>query len=112
MAEKLSKESMQCNKPRPANDGKHKRVVKACANGQEKIVRYGAKGYSSNYSPEARKQYRKRHTKEANSSKLTAGWWAFHDLWSKGSTVFREGKSSGKGERFAKKGNALRNAMK
>ncbi len=112
MATKISKESMPCNRPRPANDGKHKRVVKACANGQEKIVRYGAKGYSSNYSPEARKQYRKRHAKEANSSKLTAGWWAFHDLWSKGSTVFREGKSSGKGERFAKKGKALKSAMR
>lgn len=41
---KLNKESMPCNSPRPANDGKHKRVVKACSNGQEKIVRYGARG--------------------------------------------------------------------
>jgi len=96
----IKKSSMPCNKPKAANDGVHKRVVKACANGQEKIVRYGAKGYSSNYSPEARAQYRKRHAKEANSSKLTAGWWAYHDLWSKGSKVYREGTKSGKGERF------------
>lgn len=100
---KLDKDKMPCNKPRPANDGVHKRVVKACADGKEKIVRYGAKGYSSNYSDEARKQYRKRHAKEADSSKLTAGYWAYHDLWSKGSTVYRDGKKSGKGERFKKK---------
>jgi hypothetical protein len=99
-AKKLDKSKMPCNKPKADTDGKHKRVVKACANGKEKIVHYGAKGYSSNYSPEARKQYRKRHAKEANSSKLTAGWWAYHDLWSAGSKVYREGKSSGKGERF------------
>jgi hypothetical protein len=99
-AKKLDKSKMPCNKPKADTDGKHKRVVKACANGKEKIVHYGAKGYSSNYSPEARKQYKKRHAKEANSSKLTAGWWAYHDLWSAGSKVYREGKSSGKGERF------------
>lgn len=39
MASKVNKDSMPCNSPRPANDGKHKRVVKACANGQEKIDR-------------------------------------------------------------------------
>lgn len=103
MAEKINKDSMPCNRPRPANDGKHKRVVKACSNGQEKIVRYGAKGYSSNYSAEARKQYRRRHAGEGNQSKLTAGYWAYHDLWSPGSKVYREGKSSGVGERFKKR---------
>jgi hypothetical protein len=108
---KINKDSMPCNSPRPANDGKHKRVVKACSNGQEKIVRYGAKGYSSNYSAEARKQYRRRHAGEGNSSKLTAGYWAFHDLWSPGSKVYREGKSSGVGERFKKK-KSVKRALK
>jgi hypothetical protein len=103
MAERVNKESMPCNRPRPANDGKHKRVVKACSGGKEKIVRYGAKGYSSNYSAEARKQYRRRHAGEGSASKLTAGYWAYHDLWSPGSKVYREGKSSGVGERFKKK---------
>jgi len=103
MAERVNKESMPCNRPRPANDGVHKRVVKACSGGKEKIVRYGAKGYSSNYSAEARKQYRRRHAGEGNASKLTAGYWAYHDLWSPGSKVYREGKSSGVGERFKKK---------
>jgi hypothetical protein len=97
---KLDKSKMPCNQPKADTDGKHKRVVKACADGKEKIVHYGAKGYSSNYSAEARAQYKKRHAKEANSSKLTAGHWAYHDLWSKNSRVYREGKTSGKGERF------------
>jgi len=56
--------------------------------------------YSSNYSAKAREQYRKRHARAANASKLTAAWWALNDLWSKGSKVYREGKTSGKGERF------------
>lgn len=88
------------NKPKDANDGKHKKVVLAKEGDKVRLVRFGAKGYSSNYSPEARAQYRKRHAKEANSSKLTAGWWAYHHLWSRGSQVYRSGKSSGKGERF------------
>lgn len=103
MAKQIDKKSMPCNKPKAANDGVHKKVVKACEGGKEKIVRYGAKGYSSNYSDEAREQYRKRHAKEANSSKLTAGHWAYHDLWSKDSKVYREGLKSGKGERFKDK---------
>jgi hypothetical protein len=100
MTKRIDKDSMKCNTPREANDGIHKRVVKACANGKEKIVRYGAKGYSSNYSAKAREQYRKRHARAANASKLTAAWWAYHNLWGKGSKVYREGKTSGKGERF------------
>lgn len=100
MASRIDKDKMPCNKPRPANDGVHKRVVKACAGGKEKIVRFGAKGYSSNYSAKAREQYRRRHAKEGKSSKLTAGWWSYHNLWNKGSKVYREGLKSGKGERF------------
>ena len=99
----IDKKNMPCNKPKPANDGKHKKVVKACSGGKEKIVRYGAKGYSSNYSPEARKQYKQRHAGEGSQSKLTAGYWAMHDLWSPKSKVYREGKTSGVGERFKKK---------
>ena len=96
----VDKSNMKCNVPKKDTDGKHKRVVKACSNGQEKIVHYGAAGYSSNYSPEARKQYKKRHAGEGSQSKLTAGYWAWHDLWSKGGDVYRSGKTSGKGERF------------
>jgi hypothetical protein len=88
------------NKPKDANDGVHKKVVLAKEGDKVKLVRFGAKGYSSNYSDEARKNYKSRHAKSANASKLSAGWWAYHYLWSKGSQVYRSGKTSGKGERF------------
>jgi hypothetical protein len=88
------------NKPKNANDGVHKKVVLAKVGDKIRLIRFGAKGYSSNYSAKAREQYRKRHRKEAGASKLTAGWWAYHYLWSRGSQVYRSGKSSGKGERF------------
>ena len=103
MIKRVPKSEMPCNKPMKSWLKGKKKVVKACEGGKEKIVRYGAKGYSSNYSDEAREQYRKRHAKEANSSKLTAGHWAYHDLWSKDSKVYREGLKSGKGERFKDK---------
>lgn len=77
-----------------------KAVVLAKEGDQVKIVRYGAKGYSSNYSDEARKQYRQRHADEVGSSKLTAGYWALKHLWSASSPKIRAGKTSGKGERF------------
>ncbi len=79
------------NRPKNANDGKHKKMVLAKEDGKVKLVRFGAIGYSSNYSDEARKQYRRRHAKEADSSKLTAGWWSYHHLWSKNSPVYHNG---------------------
>ena len=45
MAKKANKASMPCNKPRPSTSPGKKRMVKACANGQEKIIHFGAKGY-------------------------------------------------------------------
>lgn len=88
------------NKPKDANDGKHKKVVLAKEGDKVRLVRFGAKGYSSNYSPEARAQYRKRHAKEANSSKLTAGWWSYNWLWNRNSPVYRSGRNTKHGERF------------
>ena len=76
------------NVPKDANDGKHKLMVLAKENGRVKLVRFGALGYSSNYSDEARRQYRRRHAKEAKQSKLTPGWWSYYFLWSKNSPVY------------------------
>lgn len=90
------------NTPIEDNDGVHKMVVLAKEGNEERIVHFGAKGYSSNYSDEAREQYRLRHSKEANSSKLSAGWWAYQYLWSKNSPVYHEGRNSEHGERFEK----------
>lgn len=78
---KLNKASMPCNKPRKSPNPAKKRVVKACANGQEKIIHYGASGYGHNYSPEARKSFRARHNCDSAKNKLTAQYWACKDLW-------------------------------
>ena len=78
------KSEMPCNKPRRSTSKGKKKMVKACENGQEKIVHYGAKGYGHNYSKEARKSFRARHKCDNKKSKLTASYWACRDLWRSG----------------------------
>lgn len=81
MAKKLDKASMPCNKPRKSPNPAKKRVVKACANGQEKIIHYGATGYGHNYSASARKSFKARHNCGSATNKLTARYWACKNLW-------------------------------
>ena len=89
-----------------ANDGKHKKIVLASkvVNGERKykVIRFGAKGYGHNYSPEARKNYLKRSGGIRNKSgeltkddKFSKNYWARKILWG------RNTKPSGTG-RFAK----------
>jgi hypothetical protein len=78
---KKSKADMPCNKPSKSwRDGK-KKVVKACEDGKEKLIHYGAEGYGHNYSAEARKSFRARHKCDEKKSKLSAQYWACKDLW-------------------------------
>lgn len=77
-----NKKSMPCNKPRPSTSPGKKKMVKACANGKEKIVHYGAKGYGHNYSEGARKSFKARHKCSSAKDKLSARHWACKDLWS------------------------------
>ena len=81
MAKKANKASMPCNKPRPSTSPGKKRMVKSCANGQEKIIHFGAKGYGHNYSPEARKSFKARHGCDGATNKLSAKYWACKNLW-------------------------------
>jgi activator of 2-hydroxyglutaryl-CoA dehydratase len=78
---KLDKKSMPCNKPRKSPKAGKKRVVKACANGKEKIIHFGATGYGHNYSPAARKSFKARHKCSSATNKLTAKYWACKNLW-------------------------------
>lgn len=75
------KSKMKCNSPRPSTREGKKRMVKACANGKEKLIHYGAKGYGHNYSAAARKSFRARHKCSTATNKLTARHWACKDLW-------------------------------
>lgn len=88
------KSEMPCNKPRRSDREGKKKMVKACDNGKEKLIHYGAKGYGHNYSPKARKSFRARHKCEGKKDKLTASYWACRDLWRSGG----EKRSPQKGE--------------
>jgi hypothetical protein len=90
---RVDKAKMPCNSPRPSTKAGKKRMVKACAGGKEKLVHYGASAYKSNYSDDARKNFRSRHSCDTATDKLTARHWACKDLWSPGSTKFMKGKS-------------------
>lgn len=75
------KSKMQCNKPVASDRPGKKKMVKACANGQEKLVHFGADGYGHNYSDAARKSFRARHGCADANDKLSARYWACKDLW-------------------------------
>jgi len=93
---KKLKETMKCNCPRKSNRPGKKRMVKACQDGKEKLIHYGASEYGSNYSDSARKNFRARHNCDTANDKLTARYWACKNLWSKHSTKYStKGKKGG-----------------
>lgn len=58
-------------------------MVKACKDGKETLIHYGATGYKHNYSKDAKKNFRARHGCDEAKDKLTAKYWACKDLWGK-----------------------------
>jgi len=90
MAQKLNKSKMACNKPKrtPGHPTKS-HVVKACANGKEKIIRFGQqgvkgspkkKGESASYAAR-RKSFKARHAKNIAKGKMSAAYWADKVKW-------------------------------
>ena len=75
------KSKMACNSPKKSDRAGKKKMVKACENGKEKLIHYGASGYGHNYSDAARKSFRARHKCDSAGSKLSARYWACKDLW-------------------------------
>jgi hypothetical protein len=86
MSEKFKsvKERLNCNSPVPSNRPGKKKMVKACANGKEKLIHFGAEGYGHNYSDEARRSFRARHNCDDAKDKLSARYWACKNLWTSG----------------------------
>jgi hypothetical protein len=86
----VKKSEMPCNKPRttPGHPTKS-HVVKACANGTEKIVRFGQQGVegagknpTSEKDKARKKSYYARHNaQDPNPSKLSARYWAHKVKW-------------------------------
>lgn len=82
------KSKMKCNRPVPSDRTGKKKMVKACSNGKEKLIHFGADGYKSNYSAAARKNFRARHNCDSANDKLSARYWACKNLWSPGSQKY------------------------
>lgn len=75
------KSKMSCNRPVKSDRAGKKKMVKACANGQEKLIHFGATGYGHNYSAAARKSFKARHNCDTANNKLTARYWSCKHLW-------------------------------
>ena len=91
MDEVVDKDSMPCNKPRTTQSHKGKsHVVKACADGKEKIIPFGEKGASTAGAPKKgesdkmkkkRKSFKSRHAKNIKKGKMSAAYWADKVKW-------------------------------
>lgn len=86
----INKSKMKCNKPKKTPTHKTKsHVVKACSNGNEKIIRFGQQGVSgspkkkgeSKSSTARRKAFKARHAKNISKGKMSAAYWADKVKW-------------------------------
>ena len=90
-AEKTDKDSMPCNEPRRTQSHKGKsHVVKACEDGEEKIIPFGEKGAKTAGKPKKgesekmkkkRKSFKARHGKNIKKGKMSAAYWADKVKW-------------------------------
>mgnify|MGYP005994090501 FL=1 len=90
-AKKVNKKKMACNKPkRTPKHPKKSHVVKACAKGKEKVIRFGEQGASTAGKPKSgesakmkakRKSFKARHGKNIKKGKMSAAYWANKVKW-------------------------------
>lgn len=87
---KVSKEDMPCNKPKATpSHPKKSHIVKACAGGKEKIIRFGQQGVKgsparageSESDKARRKSFKARHSKNIAKGKMSAAFWANKTKW-------------------------------
>lgn len=81
---------MSCGEVRKSTRPGKKIMKKVCKDGKEKLVHAGATGYKSNYSDEARKNFRARHSCDEKKSPFSAQKVACEELWRKKSPVYRK----------------------
>ena len=91
MATRVNKNKMKCNKPkRTPSHSKKSHVVKACAKGKEKVIRFGEQGASTAGKPKSgesakmkakRKSFKARHAKNIKKGKMSAAYWADKVKW-------------------------------
>ena len=83
MSKLLDKSKMACNKPKstPSHPTKS-HVVKACADGQEKIIRFGQQGVKGSPEGSARNEsFKARHAKNIEKGTMSAAYWANKVKW-------------------------------
>lgn len=83
MAKQPDKSKMACNKPRSTPDHpKKSHIVKACTDGQEKIIRFGQQGVKGSPEGTARNDsFKARHAKNIAKGKMSAAYWAAKTKW-------------------------------
>lgn len=83
MPPKIDKSKMACNKPRSTPDHpKKSHIVKACSDGQEKIIRFGQQGVKGSPEGSARNEaFKARHAKNIAKGKMSAAYWADKTKW-------------------------------
>jgi hypothetical protein len=77
------KAKMACNKPHATPDHpKKSHIVKACFDGQEKIIRFGQKGVKGSPDGSPRNEaFKARHAKNIAKGKSSAAYWADKVKW-------------------------------
>lgn len=87
------KENLKCNQPQsdPVGDSKtgKSHVVKACYNGEEKLIRFGQRGVKGSPRKEGesdeyksrREAFRARHASNIAKGKSSAAYWANKVKW-------------------------------
>ena len=66
---KIDKKKMACNKPkRTPSHAKKSHVVKACANGKQKIIRFGEQGASTAGKPKAGESAKMKAKRKSSTS--------------------------------------------
>ena len=83
MVAKVDKSKMACNKPRSTPDHpKKSHIVKACSDGQEKVIRFGQQGVKGSPKGSARNEaFKARHAQNIAKGKLSAAYWANKVKW-------------------------------
>jgi hypothetical protein len=85
LEEKTDKDRMDCNKPRYIKEGepgygKKQKVVKACKDGEERIIRFGdANMENKSDSADNKSNFRSRHNCDEKTDKFSAGYWSCKD---------------------------------
>jgi len=74
----MNPRDLPCNKPRRDVQGGKKSVVRACQNGQSKVIRFGDANMTiKKSSPERKKSYCARSGGiKGTGNKLSANWWS------------------------------------